>query len=145
MVACLAFGLVGATLALGAVKPVLGLGGDKSVRGSHFKAHELIRVVFSWDVQRVRIVRASAAGSFAALLPSSASCASLRIRATGASGDIAALALSRGLCPSSNTSGTQGSGSQPWSGTQGSGGQPSQSGGGLPDPYGPPTINPGPN
>jgi hypothetical protein len=117
------------------VRPVLRIGADNAVRGSHFRAHELIRVVFTADARlsrrQVRLVRASAAGSFAALVPSlTGSCAILQIRASGSSGDVAAIALSRGLCPPPSASGTQGAGNQP------------PQAGSLPDPHGPPTISP---
>jgi hypothetical protein len=112
------------------VKPALSVHSGEAVRGSHFKPHEVIRIVFVSGARRVQFVRASAVGSFAALVPSSSdSCAPLKIRATGSSGDVAALALSRGLCVSPNASGTQGTGSQPTTT--------------LPDPHGPPTVNPG--
>jgi hypothetical protein len=163
-VVCVALTVAGASLRAAVFKPVLRVGASNAIRGSHFKAHELIHVVFTFDVRQfrrqVRLVRASAAGSFAALVPSlAASCATLQIRATGSSGDVAAIALSRGLCPPASASGSQGAGTQPpqtgtlpdpygppttAGGTSGGGGQPPQTGT-LPDPNGPATINPGPN
>jgi hypothetical protein len=92
--------LVGAASAGSNVGPVLKLGANSNaVRGSHFKAHELVRVVFVADVAQTRLVRTSAVGSFAALLPApSDSCAPLLIRAIGSSGDAAAFRLPHGLC-----------------------------------------------
>ena len=129
-----ALALSGAALAGPVVKPVLRVDADNALRGSHFKAHELVRVVFVTDVRKIRTIRASARGSFAALLPSQTdSCGSLRIRATGSSGDVAAIAVSLGLCPPPSATGTQsGSNEAPPQTTT------------LPDPHGPPTINPGP-
>jgi hypothetical protein len=130
---CAVVALSGASAGAAAVRPVLSVGADNAVRGSHFRSKELIRIVVSSGVQRVRIVRASAAGSFAAVVPlPTDACTTLVIRATGASGDAAALALSRGWCPAASTSGTQGAGVQP------------PQTGGLPDQHGPPTVNAGP-
>jgi hypothetical protein len=124
---CAAVALAGASLSTAAVRPVLRLDAGNALRGSHFKAHELVRVVFTSDVQRVRVLRASATGAFAAPLPAPTdSCSGVRIRATGATGDVAAIAISAGLCPPASD-GTGGAGSVP-----------------LPDPHGPPTVDPGP-
>jgi len=132
---CAAVALTAASTAVALRKPVLRAFAGTQVRGSHFKAHEVIRIVFASDVRRVRVVRANAFGSFAALVPSAGdSCAPLRIRATGSSGDLAALALSHGLCALSSGSGT----------TSQTGTAPAPTGT-LPDPHGPATINPGSN
>src|SRR5215472_13579831 len=89
--------LAGTAVATAGVRPVLRLGTANAVRGSHFKAHELVRVVFTSDVRRVRVIRVSATGSFASSLPAPVdSCSGMVIRATGASGDVASIALSKG-------------------------------------------------
>jgi hypothetical protein len=125
--------LGGATVAAAGVKPVLRLGAGNAVRGSHFKAHELVRISVA---SNVRVIRVSAAGSFAALLPApSDSCGSVLIRATGASGDVAALALSRGLCPPPGANG----GLNPDDVNPHNGSVPP--GTTLPDPHGPASIN----
>jgi hypothetical protein len=148
-----ALALAGAGLATASLRPVLRLGTENVVRGSHFKAHELVHVVFTSDVRHVRVLRVNASGSFSAALPTTDRCSSLRIRATGASGDAASIALSRALCPPASSTGTQSTGTAS-TGTASSGSPPSSSGttpppsGGsqpLPDPHGPPTINPSPN
>jgi hypothetical protein len=147
-----ALALAGAGLATASLKPVLRLGTANVVRGSHFKAHELVHVVFTSDVRHVRVLRVGATGSFTTALPTTVSCSGLRIRATGTSGDAASIALSKALCPpASSTTGTpttgtvqsSGSGSSPSSG----GTTPPSTGGTqtLPDPHGPPTVNPGGN
>jgi hypothetical protein len=130
-----AFALAASSVTASSFRPALRVGLDGAVRGSHFKAHELIHVVFTSDARqlrrRMRVVHASAVGSFAALVPAlTDSCTRLEIRARGSSGDVAALALSRGLCPPPSASGTEGSGTQP---------APTET---LPDPNGPPTVNP---
>jgi len=130
---CAAVALVGGSLATAAVKPVLRVGADNALRGSHFKAHELVRVVFTSDVRRVRVLRASATGSFAAVLPAADSCSSLHVRATGATGDVAAIALSLGLCPPLGASASQSLDNQP-----------PQTGTNVPpDQHGPPTVGGG--
>jgi len=89
-----------AALAAPSVKPALRIDANHAVRGSHFKAHELVRVVFVTDVRQVRQVRAGTTGSFATLLPPpSDSCAKLVILAAGSSGDGAVIRLPQGLCP----------------------------------------------
>jgi hypothetical protein len=144
-------------LATASLRPVLRVGTAHAVRGSHFKAYELVRVVFTSDVRQVRVIRVSADGSFATALPTPVhSCSGMLIRATGASGDIASIALSTGLCPPPSASaGTTpgGGGTTPGGGgtTPGGGGTapgggdtaPPSSTGGLPDPHGPATTNPG--
>jgi hypothetical protein len=96
------------------VGPVLKLGADKAVRGSHFKAHELVRVLLVGDVRQTRLVRATSAGSFALLPAPSDSCGPLLVRAIGSSGDAAAVRLPEGLCaPPSATPETQDSGLPP--------------------------------
>jgi hypothetical protein len=154
-VVCVVLALTGASITSAAVKPVLRVGPGKAVEGSRFKAHEVIRVVFISGVRKVRVVRASAAGSFAASVPSlTGSCAPLQIRATGSSGGVATIALSRGLCAPASASGTHGADSQaPQTGTlptpngsatvEGGDSQAPQTGT-LPDQHGPPTVNPGP-
>jgi hypothetical protein len=122
--------LAGTALATASPRPVLRLGAANAVRGSHFKAHELVRVVFTSEVRRVRVIRVSATGSFASALPAPTdSCSGMVIRATGASGDVASIALSAGLCPPPSASGDTA--------------PPSSTTGGLPDPHGPATINRG--
>ena len=106
--------LAGAASAASTVAPVLKLGADKAVRGSHFKAHEFVRVVFVGDVRQTRLIRTSAAGSFALLPAPSDSCAPLLVRAIGSSGDTAAVRLPQGLCaPPSAVPETQGTGLPP--------------------------------
>jgi hypothetical protein len=57
-------------------------------------------------MRRVRQIRASAGGSFAALLPAPIdSCSTLLIRATGASGEVAVIRLPQGLCPPPSAAG----------------------------------------
>ena len=91
--------LPGASLAATAPNPVLRVDATHTVRGLHFKAHELVRVVITTDVRQVRLVRTTAAGSFALLPAPPDSCAKLLIRATGSSGDGALIRLPQGLCP----------------------------------------------
>jgi hypothetical protein len=138
---CTALALAGAQLAAAGVKPVLKVGAGNALRGSHFRAHELVHVVFTSDVRQVRVLRVSAAGSFAAVLPTTDSCSSLRIRVTGSSGDVAAIAVAKGLCPPPSSTGAQTAGT-----TAPGGGDttPPATGGTqtLPDPHGPPTIDP---
>jgi hypothetical protein len=132
----------GTALATASPRPVLRLGAANAVRGSHFKAHELVRVVFTSEVRRVRVIRVSAAGSFASALPARTdSCSGIVIRATGASGDVASIALSTGLCPPPSASSAQGAPSTPSTGDTSP--APPSSTGNLPDPHGPATINPG--
>jgi hypothetical protein len=128
-----ALALAGAGLATASLKPVLRLGTANVVRGSHFRAHELVHVVFTSDVRRVRVLRVGATGSFTAVLPATDSCSAMRVRATGASGDVASIALAKGLCPPPSSTGTQATGTAGSS----SGGSPP-----LPDSHGPPTIDP---
>lgn len=123
--------LAGAALATpGSLSPVLRLGPAGVVRGSHFKAHELVHVVFTAGVRHVRVIRVGAAGSFAAILPATVSCSTLWIRATGSSGDAASIASSTALCPPAGV----GTSPPATGGTQT-----------LPDPHGPPTVDPGGN
>ena len=139
--ACAAvLGLAGAGLATASLKPVLRLGTGTAVRGSHFKAHEVVHVVFTSDVRNVRVIRASGAGSFAARLPAYDSCSGLSVRATGTSGDVATIALSKGLCPPPSASGgqAQSSGSSSQSGES----APPSTSNSSPDPHGPATVNP---
>jgi hypothetical protein len=84
-----------------------------------------VPIVVACVLRRIRVIRASATGSFATLLPAPTdSCSSMTIRATGSSGDVAALALSKGLCPPPGASGASGTTTQP-----------------LPDPHGPASVN----
>ena len=96
-----ALALTGAALAGSDLGPVLRIDANHALRGSHFKAHELLRVVIVADSRQVRQVRTTAAGSFALLPAPADSCSgtSLLIRATGTSGDAAAIRLPQGLCP----------------------------------------------
>jgi len=125
-VVCAALVLAGEALAGPAPRPLLKLDANRSVRGLHFKAHELVRVVAGGNVRRVR---ASAVGSFALLPPPVDSCSSLLVRATGASGDVAVLRL-QGLCPPPSATGAQGADNPP---------PPTNDP--LPDPHGPPSVN----
>jgi hypothetical protein len=119
--------LVGVALASARVNPVLRVGANHFVSGSHFKAHELVRVVFTTDVRQVRLVRTTGTGSFAAQLPAPVdSCATLLIRATGSAGDGALIRLPQGLCPPPSANEL-----------------PPQTGGLPPGADGPPTINKG--
>ena len=97
---CAALVLAGVSLAGTRPPPVLRVDAKNTVRGSHFKAHELVQLVITWDVRQVRVVRASAGGSLAVPLPAPPdSCPRLLIRAIGASGDRALVTLPQGLCP----------------------------------------------
>jgi hypothetical protein len=145
-----AVALAAAGLASASLRPALQLGTADVVRGTHFKAHELVHVVFTSDVRHVRVLRVNAAGSFTAVLPSIDSCTGVRIRATGASGDVASIALSKATCAPAGSTGTQTTGTAQSSGSTspGSGDTTPPSSGGtqpLPDPHGPPTVNPGGN
>src|SRR5262245_14232005 len=101
-----ALALAGASVAATGLNPALRLDAKHTVRGSHFKPHELVRIVITADVERVRLIRATARGSFAAPLPAPPdSCSHLLIRATGASGDGAVIRLPQGLCPPPSANG----------------------------------------
>jgi len=92
VVVALALAVAGTAAAASGSKPVLRVDTKHGVRGSHFRAHELVRVVVVADVRQVRQVRAGAGGSFAALLPPPTdSCRAVLIRATGSSGDVATI------------------------------------------------------
>jgi hypothetical protein len=118
--------LAGAALASPRVSPVLRIDASHVLRGSHFRRHELVRVVFTTDVRQVQLIRTTGTGSFAAQLPAPLdSCANVLIRATGSGGDTALIRLPQGLCPPPSAN------------------ELPPTGGVLPDPNGPPTINNG--
>jgi hypothetical protein len=98
-------GLLLAGVASAVVSPTLSLRSGASIRGSHFRSNELVRVMFGTGRLQVRRVHTNAAGSFAAVVPSATkSCSGLFVRAVGASGDHAVLRLpSRSCSPDSST------------------------------------------
>jgi len=91
--------LAGSAFAGSGPKPTLTLKSGAAVQGHHFRSHELVRVVFGSGGLQARRVRASAAGSFLALLPATSDrCSGLMVRATGISGDFAVLRVPPPMC-----------------------------------------------
>jgi hypothetical protein len=79
---------------------MLELGPGNAVRGLHFKAYELVRLVFVSDKGQIRRVRAGAHGSFAYLLPAQFDyCSGLVVRAAGSRGDLAVMDVPAASCP----------------------------------------------
>lgn len=93
----------GAALATGTASPPALRIVESTVRGSHFRPHERVRIAFDLTgSRRVRRLTTSASGSFSTrLVPFDPCLESLLITARGPAGDSARLKLPQRACPPS--------------------------------------------